>query len=228
MKLLQDLRRLFYPETCPNCRQQLLQNEKIICTFCRHDLPLTNFKSYTKNKITAIFYGRIPIEKAFSLLFLRKKGITKNLIHQLKYYGVEEIGIFFGDWLGEILSENQEFSSIDFIIPVPIHAKKKKRRGYNQLTKFGICLQQHLKIPFVEGVLVRRSASATQTLKSRFERFNDLHTKFAIVNLAFFKNKHVLIIDDVITTGATLEACALELLKTPGIKISILTMAYTE
>ena len=228
MNLLKDLRALFYPETCPSCRQQLVQNEKIICTFCRHDLPLTNFKSYTENKINAIFYGRIPIEKAFALLLLRKKGITKNLIHQLKYHGMEEIGVFFGDWLGEIHSENQEFSSVDFIIPVPIHPKKKKLRGYNQLTKFGTRLQHHLKIPFVAGVLVRSSATATQTLKSRFERFNDLHTKFSILDLDRFKNKHVLLIDDVITTGATLEACALELMKTSGIKISILAMAYTE
>ena len=141
---------------------------------------------------------------------------------------MEEIGVFFGDWLGEIHSENQEFSSVDLIIPVPIHPKKKKLRGYNQLTKFGTRLQHHLKIPFVAGVLVRSSATATQTLKSRFERFNDLHTKFSILDLDRFKNKHVLIIDDVITTGATLEACALELMKTSGIKISILAMAYTE
>jgi ComF family protein len=228
MKLLKDLRTLFYPEICANCKQQLIQNEKIICTFCRHDLPLTNFKSYTKNKINTIFYGRVTIEKAFALLFLRKKGITKNLIHQLKYKGVEEIGVFFGDWIGEILLENQEFSKVDFIIPVPIHTRKKKIRGYNQVTKFGQCLEQHLKTPFIEGVLVRRSATATQTLKSRFERFNDLDTKFSLINSVIFENKHILIIDDVITTGATLEACALELLKTTGIKISILTMAYTE
>jgi competence protein ComFC len=228
MKLLKDFFYLFYPNICANCNVQLLQNEKVICTFCRHDLPLTNFQSYTINKVSRIFSGRITIEKAYSLLFLRKQGITKNLIHDLKYKGNEEVGVFFGNWIGEIVAKNKEFSTVDFIVPVPIHAKKKKIRGYNQVTKFGECLSMHLKVPLNEAILIRQSATKTQTLKSRFERFNDLESKFSAKNTSIFKEKHILIIDDVITTGATLEACAQELLKTPGIKISILTMSYTE
>jgi competence protein ComFC len=228
MKLLKDLFYLFYPNICANCNEQLLQNEKVICTFCRHDLPLTNFQSYTKNKVSRIFSGRITIEKAYALLFFRKQGVTKNLIHDLKYKGNEEVGVFFGNWIGEIVAKNKEFSTVDFIVPVPIHAKKKKIRGYNQVTKFGECLSMHLKVPLNEAVLIRQSATKTQTLKSRFERFNDLESKFSAKNTSIFKEKHILIIDDVITTGATLEACAQELLKTPGIKISILTMSYTE
>ena len=228
MKLLKDLFYLFYPNICANCNEQLLQNEKVICTFCRHDLPLTNFQSYTKNKVSRIFSGRITIEKAYALLFFRKQGVTKNLIHDLKYKGNEEVGVFFGNWIGEIVAKNKEFSTVDFIVPVPIHAKKKKIRGYNQVTKFGECLSMHLKAPLNEDVLIRQSATKTQTLKSRFERFNDLESKFSAKNTSIFKEKHILIIDDVITTGATLEACAQELLKTPGIKISILTMSYTE
>ena len=228
MKLLKDFFYLFYPNICANCKEQLLQNEKVICTFCRHDLPLTNFKSYTRNKVSSIFSGRITIEKAYALLFFRKQGITKNLIHDLKYKGNESVGVFFGNWIGEIVVKNKEFSTVDFIVPVPIHAKKKKIRGYNQVTKFGECLSMHLKVPLNEDVLIRQSATKTQTLKSRFERFNDLESKFLARNTSIFKEKHILIIDDIITTGATLEACAKELLKTPGIKISILTMAYTE
>jgi len=228
MKLLKDFFDLFYPNICANCREQLLQNEKVICTFCRNDLPLTNFQSYTINKVSSIFSGRITIEKAYALLFFRKQGITKNLIHDLKYKGNEEVGVFFGNWIGEIVAKNKEFSTVDFIVPVPIHAKKKKIRGYNQVTKFGECLSVHLKVPLNEDVLIRQSATKTQTLKSRFERFNDLESKFLARNASVFIEKHILIIDDVITTGATLEACAQELLKTPGIKISILTMSYTE
>ena len=198
-----------------------------ICTFCRHDLPLTNFLSYTDNTVSKIFYGRITIEKAYSLLFFRKKSITKNLIHELKYKGNQEIGVFFGNWLGEMLAENNQFSDVDYIVPVPIHTKKKKIRGYNQVTKFGEHLSKHLNIPFVEDVLIRKSSTKTQTFKARFERFNDLETKFSIIDTSKFKNKHILIIDDVITTGATLESCCLELLKSSNIKISILTMAYT-
>jgi ComF family protein len=228
MKLLKDFFYLFYPNICANCNEQLLQNEKIICVFCRHDLPLTNFNSYTNNKVFTIFYGRITIEKAYSLLLFRKEGITKNLIHNLKYKGNETVGIFFGNWLGEILYKNKEFSSVDFIIPVPIHSKKKKIRGYNQVTKFGECLSTHLNIPFVEDILIRQSTTKTQTLKSRFDRFKNLETKFLLTDTKAFKGKHILIIDDVITTGATLEACALALLKTSNLRISILTMAYTE
>ncbi|TXD47625.1 ComF family protein [Polaribacter sp. IC073] len=228
MKILKDLFLLFYPEICANCNEQLLQNEIVICTFCRHDLPLTNFESYRDNKVSKIFYGRITIEKAYSLLFFRKEGITKNLIHELKYKRNEEIGSFFGNWLGEMLAKNKEFATVDYLVAVPIHPKKKKIRGYNQVTKFGKCLSKHLKIPFSEEILIRKSSTKTQTLKARFERFNDLETKFSLTDTTVFKDKHVLIIDDVITTGATLEACAMELLKTSGIKISILTMAYTE
>jgi ComF family protein len=228
MNFLKDLFYLFYPSICSNCSEQLLQNENVICTFCRHDLPLTNFTSYTKNKVSAIFFGRVTIEKAYSLLLFRKEGITKNLIHDLKYRGNEGVGIFFGNWLGEILMKNKEFSTVDLIVPVPIHLKRKKIRGYNQVTKFGERLSTYLNIPFIEDVLVRQSSTKTQTLKARFERFNDLETKFLVNNTTQFKGKHLLIIDDVITTGATLEACASALLKTPDIKISILTMAYTE
>ncbi|MCL7761793.1 ComF family protein [Polaribacter sp. Z014] len=228
MRILKDLFNLFYPKLCANCDDQLTQNENVICTFCRHDLPLTNFINYTENKISKTFYGRVAIEKAYSLLFYRKEGITKKLIHELKYKGNEEIGIFFGNWLGEILKENNEFSDINIIIPVPLHPKKRRQRGYNQVSKFGNMLSNHLEKPFEETVLLRTSTSKTQTFKARFERFNNNDTKFQLSNLTALKNKHILLIDDVITTGATLEACAKELQKTEGVKISILTMAYTE
>ena len=228
MKILKDLFRIFYPKLCANCENQLLQNENVICTFCRHDLPLTNYPNYVDNKIVQTFYGRIVIEKANSLLFFRKEGITQKLIHELKYKENEAIGAFFGNWLGEIIKENKEFSEIDIIIPVPLHPKKLKQRGYNQVTEFGKRLSFHLQKPFKEDVLIRTSTSKTQTFKARFERFNNIDTKFQLIDTSTLKNKHILLIDDVITTGATLEACAKELQKTEGVKISILTIAYTE
>jgi ComF family protein len=228
MKFLKDFFRIFYPDLCANCENQLEKNENTICTFCRHDLPLTNFTNYSENKIAKTFYGRIIIEKANTLLFYRKEGITKKLIHELKYKGNEEIGSFFGNWLGEILKQNNEFSDINLIVPVPLHPKKLKQRGYNQVSKFGEKLSYHLNKPFLENVLLRTSTSKTQTFKARFERFNNNDTKFQSNNTPSFKNKHILLIDDVITTGATIESCAKELQKTEGVKISILTMAYTE
>ena len=228
MKILKDFFSIFYPELCANCDNQLAQNENTVCTFCRHDLPLTNFTNYSENKITKTFYGRVLVEKANSLLFYRKEGITKKLIHELKYKGNEEIGTFFGNWLGEILKQNNQFSDINLIVPVPLHPKKMKQRGYNQVSKFGERLSEHLEKPYLENVLLRTSTSKTQTFKARFERFNNNDTKFQLNKTSNFKGKHILLIDDVITTGATLEACAKELQKMEGVKISILTMAYTE
>jgi ComF family protein len=228
MRLLKDLFYLFYPKLCVVCEDNLVENETTICTLCRHDLPLTNFLDYRENKVTQTFYGRILIEKAFSLLFYRKKGVTQKLIHDLKYKGNEEIGIFFGNWLGEILKENNEFKNIDFIIPVPLHPKKLRERGYNQVSKFGETVSKHLNIIYLENNLVRISSTKTQTFKARFERFNNIETKFLLTNPSFFDNKNILLIDDVITTGATLEACAKEFLKSKNCTVSILTMGYTE
>ena len=223
-----DLFHLFFPKICANCSQQLVENETLICTICRHDLPFTNITNYKENKIVDSFYGKLIIHKAFALLFYRKASVTKNLIQELKYKGNEEISTFFGNWLGELLKGNNEFSDVNYIIPVPLHKKKLKQRGYNQVTKFGERLSYHLKIPFLENKLVRISSTKTQTLKSRFDRFTNLDTKFELKDVKKFNQKHVLIIDDVITTGATLEACAKEFTKASNCKISILTIAYTE
>lgn len=228
MKLLKDFFYLFYPPLCSACEEQLVQNEKLICTLCRHDLPLTNFLSFTENTITQTFYGRVDIEKGYSLLYFRKKGIPRKLIHELKYKGNEKIGEFFGNWLGEVIHEKNEFRDIDYIIPVPLHPKKLKERGYNQVTKFGKKVSELLQIPYLDTELVRVSSAKTQTFKARFERFSNIDTKFLVKNHDFFNNKHVLLIDDVITTGATLEACAKELQKATNCKISILTMAFAD
>lgn len=228
MRILRDFFHLFYPKLCGNCEEQLVFNEKTICTLCRHDLPLTNFLSFTNNSVTKTFYGRIDIEKGYALLFFRKEGITQKLIHELKYRGNEEIGELFGNWIGEIIIEKEEFKDVDHIIPVPLHPKKLKQRGYNQVTKFGITLANQLAIPFLENELVRVSSTKTQTLKARFERFSNIDTKFLLKNPEYFDNKHIVLIDDVITTGATLESCANEFQKSENCKISILTMAIAE
>ena len=228
MRFLIDLFHLFYPKICVICDEKLIENEITVCTICRHDLPLTNFNNFSDNKLTQTFYGRIPLEKGFSLLYFRKKSSIQKLIHDLKYKGNQEIGIFFGNWLGEYLKDNKEFNNIDFIIPVPLHPKKMKERGYNQVSKFAEKLSFHLNIPSIENDLIRISSTKTQTFKTRLERFNNIDTKFVLKNPTKFEGKHILLVDDVITTGATLEACANEFLKLKNCKISILTMAYTE
>ena len=169
MRILRDFFHLFYPKLCGNCEEQLVFNEKTICTLCRHDLPLTNFLSFTNNSVTKTFYGRIDIEKGYALLFFRKEGITQKLIHELKYRGNEEIGELFGNWIGEIIIEKEEFKDVDHIIPVPLHPKKLKKRGYNQSEKFAKGLSKSLNINAKE-VLERRKFTETQTKKSRLQR----------------------------------------------------------
>ena len=164
----------------------------------------------------------------FALLYYHKIGISKKIIHQLKYFGKEDIGIFFGKWIANALQREGFCDTIDCIVPVPLHPKKRRKRGYNQLTKFGETLSEILQIEYQPDVLKRKRSLKTQAFKHRFERFSDAKIKFELENTLLFKNKHVLLIDDILTTGATLVSCCEELLKTENIKISICTIAYTE
>lgn len=227
MRFLRDIIELFYPIVCVNCNNQLHKNESILCTNCRHQLPIIAIKNYQKNEIKTAFYGYSPIKNAVSFLYFRKKGITKKLIYKLKYKNNQKIGNFIGSWFGEVLKESNQFEDIDFIIPVPLHVSKLKKRGYNQLTTFGNELSKKLKTPYENNYLKKVSNSTSQTIKNRFDRFIDNNTKFELVNKEVLKNKHILLIDDVITSGATLEACCKELQKTENITISIATIAFT-
>ena len=228
MKIVKHLFNLFYPSTCICCEQNLLDQEKIICIECRADLPFAENGDFISNPLTLIFEGRVLIEKGASFLYYHPSGKVKKLIHELKYKNNQEVGEFLGKWFGERLLKSTKFKDIDFILPVPLHIKKQQKRGYNQLTKFGKSLSTVLHTKYLENVLIRSSTSKTQTFKNRVERFKNLMTNFSITDTTFLKNKHVLLIDDVVTTGATLEACCRELLKTENIKISIATIALTE
>ncbi len=191
------------------------------------DLPFVDNMDCTKNQLTNIFEGRIPIEKGASFLYYTEIGKTKSLIHQLKYKSNQEVGSFVGNWFGKILLDTKQLDDIDGIIPVPLHVKKLRKRGYNQLTTFGKSLSNLLKVDYHDSILKRVSSAKTQTLKKRLERFDNSNSKFTLENSVIIENKHILLIDDVVTTGATLEACSLELLKIKGVRISIITIALT-
>jgi len=228
MSFLKDVFTIFFPEVCLCCNNYLLKNEYAVCLNCRHDLPVTHFTFEKDNLVEKSFYGRIPVENATALFYFLKKGKVQQLIHELKYNKQQQAGTFIGNWLGDEIVESRRFKNIDYIIPVPLHHKKLKSRGYNQVTTFGKGLAKKLQIPYDETILVRISSTKTQTKKIRLDRWKNVQELFYVPNNSILENKHILLIDDVITTGATLEACCKAFSKTKGLKISIACMAYTK
>ncbi len=216
---------LFFPKVCVGCHTLLLSGETILCTRCRHELPLTQYHLNPKNEAVKKFYGRIDIQHASAFLYFNKKGIVQELIHNLKYKGHEEIGTFLGNWYAEDLKELSLKIPFDTIIPVPLHPKKLKKRGYNQVTTFGITLSKNLEISFDPGILYRKKYSKTQSKKNLLGRSESIENIFDVKFSDENHNKHFLVVDDVLTTGATLEACSRALQKIPGAKISIVCMA---
>jgi len=223
--MLESIIDLFFPKVCAGCKSLINTNEYVVCTTCRHELPLTNHHLNPENEAFKKFYGRIPVEYVSAFLYFHKKGMVQELIHNLKYKGGQEIGTFLGEWYATDLENCQIMKEIDAIIPVPLHKKRMKERGYNQVTNFGLALSTGFKIPLNDTLLVRKVYSKTQSKKNLLGRIDGIESVFDVDFKEEDSNKHYLLIDDVLTTGATLEACSKALLKIPGIKISIVCMA---
>ncbi|WP_396183300.1 ComF family protein [Flavobacterium sp.] len=225
--MLKDLLNLFFPKVCLACKEHLLANENIVCTTCRHHFPLTLHCENQNNEIIRKFYGRLTLEHASALLYFHKNGIVQELIHNLKYKNRQEIGTLLGEWYAEDLKNIHAELFFDAIIPVPLHKKRMQERGYNQMTTFGQAISKSLQIPLCENILHRDSYAKTQSKKNFLER---TETKKSVFDVDFTEkdhHKHYLLIDDVITTGSTLEQCGKAILKIPGAKLSIVCMAYT-
>ena len=226
--MFHDFVNLLYPAVCHICEAELLKHEELICTSCLHDLPVTKYHLDNENPVKKVFYGRVKIEKATALLHFRKKSGVQHLIHDLKYRGHQEIGSYLGRWLGAELAELSEYKNIDAVIPVPIHKSRLKERGYNQVEGFGREIAKAIHAEYYDDVLLKVNAIQTQTLKDRISRWGKIEATLEIRNPEKIENKHILIVDDLVTTGATLEACAHKLFEVPGIRISIATMAITD
>lgn len=226
--MFKHLINLFFPAVCAGCNSLLLTNEKVICTLCRHNIPLTNQHLNPENEAFKKFYGRIPLEYASALVYFHKKGIAQEIIHKLKYKGHEEIGTVLGHWYAQDLTEIAILKTIDAIIPVPLHRKKYKERGYNQVTTFGKALSSELDVLYNDSILLRKVYSKTQSKKNLLGRTEGIESIFDVSFTENDHGKHFLLLDDVITTGATLEACSRALLKIPGVKISIVCMAMAQ
>ena len=207
------------------CGNSLFKNEETICTLCCYHLPKTNFHLLKDNSVSKLFWGRVKIESAASYYFFQKESKTQKLIHQLKYQKQKEIGIYLGKQYGYELMKSEFFNTIEVIVPVPLHQKKLKKRGYNQSELFAKGLSQSMQVEINTDALFRAINTESQTKKTKDNRWENVKDIFQIKNAEHLQNKHILLVDDVVTTGATIEACASMLLTIEGAKVSIATIA---
>lgn len=224
---LQGLISIVYPYTCAACGNVLYFNEEVLCFKCFADLPRTGFHADPENEVARLFWGRVPFINATSFIFFDKKSRYKQILHELKYKGQQHIGIVMGRLFGLEL-EGTSFAEADLIHPVPLHYSKYRKRGYNQSELIARGISEVLGIPVETGLLLRTSKTGTQTRKSRYERWVNVRDTFCVQKPAVLMNKHVLLIDDVITTGSTIEACANALLAVTGVSLSIASLAYAK
>ncbi len=219
---------LFYPNCCAGCNTPLFSHEHSICTSCLESLPLTESLNDPENEVEKIFWGRVPVLSAGALLYFVKGGILQNILHQLKYKGNEGAGEELGRISGEALLKSERFNAIDCVIPIPLHEKKMKKRGYNQCSFIAKKIAQTLGSEYNDYSLTKVTHNESQTRKSKFQRWLNVKTVFQTQQPEAISGKHVLLIDDVVTTGSTLEAAAQKLLETEGVRVSIFTVAYTQ
>ena len=224
--ILNSFIEIFYPRCCYGCEDILLENENYLCSNCRHNLPITNYHLENNNDIKKLFFGKVDLIYSVAFLDYSKGGIVQSMIHKLKYKGNQEIGTFIGKWYGNLLlDEMPSIKDIDIIIPVPMHKKKLRQRGYNQVDTFGKELANIFKIEYNKDILIRTKYNKSQTTKNRKQREKNIRGAFEINNIDKAVGKHIAIVDDVITTGATLENCCKIINKIPNTKVSIIIIS---
>lgn len=223
--MFRSLLNLFYPNLCASCKEVLLKNEKTICVNCLIDMPRNlDFKD-ADNPVAKMFWGKVKLEHAFSSFSFVKNGKIQTLMHELKYKGNTDVGEILGVEVGKDIKRIECLSDIDFIVPVPLHKKRLLQRGYNQSEFIAIGIAKVIDSLVDTSVLKRSNNSASQTKKSKYERWENVGDIFEITDKNKFEGKHLLLVDDVVTTGATLEACCKKLEEVDGLRISIVTLA---
>lgn len=226
--LLRDFLSLLFPDLCCGCNNHLNRGESGICSSCLFQIPYTDHHLYADNKTARHLWGKVPFHAAMSLLYFRKGERVQRIIHHLKYRGRKETGTKLGLLMGKQLRNTSFYMDIDLIIPVPLHKAKEKKRGYNQSFCIAGGIAAELNLPVGEKIIIRKIATESQTGKGRYNRQENMQNAFCILNCAAVKGRHVLLVDDVITTGATIEACAAELHKCNISKLSIIAAACAE
>ena len=220
-----DFASLFYPDYCFACGRKMLGNETMVCSECSLHLPRTDFHTYSPNPMEKLFWGRVSIEAATAYFQFKKGGGVQSLVHHLKYRDHPEIGVYFGRLLGYNLCENEILASVDAIVPIPLHPKKQRRRGYNQSEAIADGIAESLHRPVWNRVLARKVFTATQTKRSTFQRWENVSEIFEVTDAVRIAGRHLLLVDDVVTTGSTLEAAAQALVKVEGVRVSLAALA---
>lgn len=226
--MIQDFLALIYPRNCVACGNSLYKHEDQVCNYCFTNLPKSNFHKQDKNPIEKLFYGRSDVFFATSYYLFHKKGNVQKILHAIKYKGNKQLAVLIGNWLGLSIYKEEKIKSATYILPVPLHLKKLKQRGYNQSEEFAKGLSEKLNIETNTTLLIRKEFTSTQTKKNKYERWENVESVFEITDTDALKNKHVILVDDVITTGATIDACCHVLSNIEGIKISVLSIAYAD
>lgn len=224
--LFSDTIHLFYPHVCTGCGSDLVSVHNLLCLNCIETLPQTKFAKHAANPIEKIFWGRLPLAAAHSEFYFSKESLIQHLIHQLKYKNNQQIGFYLGQCMGKSLLESNRFNKLDAIIPLPLYPDKQRKRGYNQAAVIANGVSEILNIPVINNCIIRQKQTATQTKKHRTERWQNVSDSFAINNKNTLTGKNLLLVDDVITTGATLEACGTIMLSIENVIVSIATLAH--
>lgn len=217
---------LFYPHVCTGCGSDLLQEDNLLCLHCINNLPKTNFAQHQNNPVEKIFWGRIPIAAAHSEFYFAKESLLQHLIHQLKYKNNTDIGFYLGQLMGKTLSDSNSFNNIEYLVPLPLYPDKERKRGYNQAAIICNGMSEVMNVPVLVGNVIRQRFTETQTRKHRTERWENVEGSFVVKDATVLKGKNILLVDDVITTGATLEACGTTILQTDDVKLFIATLAH--
>lgn len=224
--MLNDALSLVFPVLCAACSDSLHKGETDLCTKCLYELPKANYHVQADNPVARLLWGRVQVSQAAAFYLFAKGGKVQQLIHQLKYKGQKGVGITVGKQFAYDLLKTDWLKTIDVIIPVPLHTAKLKKRGYNQSDYFAMGLSEISGIPMLTNVLSRETESATQTRKSRYLRWENVAQIFRVKDAELIQSKSVLLVDDVVTTGSTLDACAQRILEVSGTNVSVATIAH--
>lgn len=224
---LKDFSHLFFPHNCEGCGTDVLEKDQFLCAQCFSELPETGFLSQSKNPIERNFYGRIPLQQAGAAYYFTKESLLQALLFQLKYRNNQAVGIYLGNLLGQFLAASELYADVDALIPLPLNPKKEKKRGYNQAKLICDGIAQVWEKPILDKAVIRKVFTKTQTHENRINRWQNMDGVFAVVQRESIMGKHILLVDDVVTTGATLEACGMPILEQENTTLSIATVAYT-